>query len=502
MRQGALQTDTGVQLLLIAAVFAVFMGYGSLLPVPAPFIEHLRDSGGRQLSWHAGMLTGIYTLALFVFAPACGRLSDRVGQRPVLLIGLAGYVVTLLLFGLSLTLWQAYAWRVASGVFAAAVLPVALAFVGGSHPPELRARRFAWLSAASGLGLLAGPAFSGLTTRAGGAAGAGELWHLALASPFAVAASLGAAIWLALFLRLPRRAEDPMRAGPHASQLRPTWLLLVLLLMFGLGSFEVAIALRGQRLLGLAPAAISIVFMECSVVMILAQVGVARLSPSWLHNSILIASGFAAAAGGMALLPYSDSYPGQVALTAVIAAAAGFLVPVLGYRISRDAGDNQGAALGKSVAAGNLGQAAGSLAAGMLFELRAEAPFWLGAGLLLAAAFATVRLGGTLRLHDQAGGQRTEDDKAKPGGHGRPAGGPWIGRFDLYSRWTMARDPVCNMEIDPAKAAATSQYAGQTYYFCSEGCRRTFAAAPEKFVGAASPAAHHGGGGNPPDVER
>lgn len=57
------------------------------------------------------------------------------------------------------------------------------------------------------------------------------------------------------------------------------------------------------------------------------------------------------------------------------------------------------------------------------------------------------------------------------------------------------------MEIDPAKAAAT-QYAGQIHYFCSEGCRQTFAAAPGKFIGAASPAAHHGGGRNPPNIER
>ncbi len=407
MKRLPAQADTGIHLLLTAAVFAVFMGYGSLLPVLAPFIEHLAGDGGRyDVSWHAGMLTGVYTLALFAFAPLCGRLSDRRGPRPVLLTGLAGYVVTLLLFGLSLTLWQAYAMRIASGIFASAVLPVAMAFVGASHPAELRARRFAWLSAASGLGLLAGPAVSGVAARAGGGARGADLWHVALASPFAVAAAVGAAAWLALLLRLPPVAA---RKGPAADAARvpPILFLLVLLVMFGLGGFEVAIALHGQRLLGLTPAALSVMFMECSLVMIVAQIAAFWSSSARLHGPILTASAFAAMAGAMALLPYGDSYLAQVSLVGVIGAASGILIPALSYRISRDAGDNQGATLGKSVAAGNLGQAAGSFAAGVLFDVRPEAPFWLGAGLLVSAAFAAATLaasGGNLRPNE--GGRR------------------------------------------------------------------------------------------------
>ncbi|NMG29971.1 MFS transporter [Aromatoleum evansii] len=393
MKRLSPHADTDIHLLLMAAVFAVFMGYGALLPVLAPFIEHLADKGGRyDVSWHAGMLTGVYTLALFAFAPVCGRLSDRAGQRPVLLTGLAGYVVTLLLFGLSLSLGQAYAMRIASGVFAAAVLPVAMAFAGASHPTERRARRFAWLSAASGLGLLAGPALSGITTREGAGSGDADLWHVALASPFGVAAILGAVVWLTLFFRLPRGARGEVPAAPDAARGRPTLFLMVLLLMFGLGAFEVAIVLRAQRLLGLTPAAISVMFMECSVVMIAAQIAVFWSSPSRLYGPLLTVSGFVAMAGGMALLPYSDSYLAQVGLVGMIAAASGILIPLLSYRVSQDAGDNQGAALGKSVAAGNLGQAAGSFAAGVLFDVRPEAPFWLGAGLLLAAALAAARL--------------------------------------------------------------------------------------------------------------
>lgn len=61
----------------------------------------------------------------------------------------------------------------------------------------------------------------------------------------------------------------------------------------------------------------------------------------------------------------------------------------------------------------------------------------------------------------------------------------------------MARDPVCNMEVEPARAAATAQHAGQTYYFCSEACRKTFAAAPEKYAAAAPHGSHAHGGKDP-----
>jgi len=387
-----------VYLLLTSAVFVVSLGYGSLLPVTVPFIEHLADGGRRyDTSWHAGMLTGVYTLALFAFAPICGRFADHVGLRPVLLTGLAGYVATVSLFGLSPTLFQAYAMRVASGVFAAAVLPVAMAFAGASHPAEQRARRFAGLSAAAGLGLLAGPALSGFTTRAGATSSSAGLWHWALASPFAVAAALGALAWVALFFRLPSGVMHTITITQDGARVRPTLFLLLMLLMFGIGSFEVAIALRAQRFLGMPATAISLIFMECSVVMIAAQLAVFRSSPAWLHSGLVTTSAFVALAGGMALLPYSDSDPGVVGLVGLIAAAAGILVPVVNYRISVDAGDHQGAALGKSIAAGNLGQAAGSFAAGVLFNVRPEAPFWLSAGLLAGAALVSTRVAATAR---------------------------------------------------------------------------------------------------------
>ena len=56
----------------------------------------------------------------------------------------------------------------------------------------------------------------------------------------------------------------------------------------------------------------------------------------------------------------------------------------------------------------------------------------------------------------------------------------------------MVKDPVCDMDVDPQNAAATSEYKGQTYYFCSQGCKAAFDKAPEKYVGQQS-GEHHAG---------
>lgn len=114
--------------LLMASVFTVYIGYGIVLPV-LPFLleEMLQDSTRFSVAWHTGMIAGIYMLALFAFAPLWGRVSDRIGRRPVILVGLGGCVLALASFGLATNLWQAYLARACGGALVSAVLPVSLA---------------------------------------------------------------------------------------------------------------------------------------------------------------------------------------------------------------------------------------------------------------------------------------------------------------------------------------------------------------------------------------
>lgn len=148
---------------LMLAVFTVSIGYGVVLPLLPYLIERLPDAGvgARQVSRHTGLLTGVYTLALFMFAPVWGRVSDRLGRRNVLLVGLFGFGITMIVFSVVESLAGVYAERFLSGLFAAAVTPVAAAAIGEFATTEqARARRLAFVSMAGIAGFLLGPMVS------------------------------------------------------------------------------------------------------------------------------------------------------------------------------------------------------------------------------------------------------------------------------------------------------------------------------------------------------
>ncbi len=380
---------SSVFFLLLALVFTVSMGYGIVLPVLPGFLEGLPASAGPiSVPWHTGLLTGTYMLALFVFAPLWGYVSDRVGRRKVILFGLAGFVGAMLWFALARELVSVYAARALAGVFAAAVLPVVLAWVSDVAAVHTRAQAFAWLSSASAFGFLVGPALGGwlASIESVGA-------DIALVLPFYVTTLLGAGMWLAAFLRLP---ESPLRhavedaSQPNAPSLFGL-LALSLLVMFGIGSFEVGLALQGQQVLNLSPREIGWLFAECSLVMILMQIFV--FAPLFKRvGSGLLASAFLVMSVGVALLPFATTYLLLLIGVGLIAAAAGLLIPALAYMVSLTAGARQGAALGKQTAAASLGQALGSVAAGWLFAVLVGYSYWVTAALLAFGAVTALRV--------------------------------------------------------------------------------------------------------------
>ena len=376
----------------LAAVFVMSLGYGVVLPVLPFMLERaLGEAARAAVAWHTGMLTGVYMLAMFLFAPLWGRISDSAGRRTVLLLGLAGFSGAMLWFAVARALVFVYGARVLAGVFAAAVLPVIFAWVSDVETPRTRAQTFAWLSAASALGFLFGPALSGWLASA-------EVFgqDASPALPFYAAALLSGAVWVVAyrFFResVLRSAKNESEAGAPSL----IWLLaLSLLVMLGLGGYEVSLALQGQQVLNLQPREIGWMFAECSLVMILVQVFV--LAPLLQRaGSRLLPPAFLAMAIGIALLPYVTSYPAMLIGVGLVAAAAGMLIPALVYLVSLAAGSVPGAAIGKQTAAANLGQAVGSAAAGWLFAVHIEMPFWIIAVLLVAGAVIALRVSKTM----------------------------------------------------------------------------------------------------------
>ena len=388
---------------LMLAAFTVSTGYGVVLPLLPYLIERLQGAGVTvsDVSRHTGLLTAVYTLSPFLFAPLWGRLADRHGPRGVLLIGLVGFAVTMMMFAFVESLAAIYAGRFLCGIFAAAVTPVAASVIGNlSQTEQRRIRRFTFVSMAGITGFLLGPMLGVIVTGAGANVSTVTLPAGSVAFPLAATALL--ALLGAVFAAFAMQGSNGHDRLPNARFLaanRLTWLMPKLLVLTfivsaSVGVFEVGLALRGTQELGLTPTQVALMFTECSLVMFVVQ---AIVFAPWFNPSItrwLIAPALALLAIGLFLVPRASDFTLMLAVVGVVAASAGILLPILTYWISANAGNAQGWELGKQTAAASLGVTIGSAAGGLLFNVATlpGASFILTAGLAASGLLLTVGL--------------------------------------------------------------------------------------------------------------
>ena len=128
-------------------------GFGIIIPVIPYFFRQL---GGSSTA--LGFFMASYSIMQFIFAPIWGRLSDRIGRRPVLLIGLGGYGLTFILFGFANHLWMLFVIRIISGIISSATLPTAMAYIADITEESERSKGMGMMGAAMGMGMIFGPA--------------------------------------------------------------------------------------------------------------------------------------------------------------------------------------------------------------------------------------------------------------------------------------------------------------------------------------------------------
>lgn len=389
---------------LLLAAFAVGVGYGVVLPFLPFLLERLGQSSSGAIQRTTGLLTGAYTIGPVVFAPLWGALSDRLGRRPVLLIGLIGFTVTLGLSAAAASLTTLYAARLLNGAFAAAVVPIILAIIADCSADDgWRARRFSWVGIASISGLLTGPmigGLSGLIISAKGATG--------LAAPLLVATVLSALATASMGLLRPAPPPRPSRRAAAWRPSPPQASMIGLLVLTGvsaaaIGSFHVGLALQG-RSLSMEARAISLMFAECSLVMLVAQ---ALVFSPWVRSGVtrmLVIPAFVLLAGSFVLLSGMVSFVPLRATVDLFAASAGVVTPILLFWISRAAGEAQGVQLGWQSAVASLGLTVGSVATGLFLasSLWTGSVFMIMAAVLALAGIAALPVARALRALELA----------------------------------------------------------------------------------------------------
>ena len=142
--------------ILFLTVFVDLVGFGIVLPLLPLYADRFGASGTV-----VGVLVLSYSAAQLLFAPVWGRLSDRYGRRPILIIGLAGSTLSYLIFAYAGSVWILLLSRVMAGI-GGANIPVAQAYIADVTPPERRAANMGLIGAAFGLGFIFGPVIGGL----------------------------------------------------------------------------------------------------------------------------------------------------------------------------------------------------------------------------------------------------------------------------------------------------------------------------------------------------
>jgi len=372
--------------IIFTTVFLDLVGFGIVIPL-LPLYARRFGADPVGVAW----LLAIYSLMQFLFAPWWGRVSDRVGRRPILLLGLFGSAASYLLFGLAWSFPVLLAARAMAG-FTGANIGVAQAYVADVTTNQTRARGMGMIGAAFGLGFILGPAIGGVLSRYG------------VAAPFFGAAAVTLLNALLAIVRLPeslpaeRRAEGPARLA-LADRVRalfaagtPRRLKAILTAVFvatvAFAALEATFSLWADARFHLTRQGISYVFAYIGVISVIAQGGVVgRLVPR-IGAGRAAALGIALIAAGLAVLAIVPSLPLLFAPLALIAFGHGTASPSLSTLISHQGGPGeQGRLLGANQSLSALGRVIGPIWGGVaLAHVGLGAPFLSASALAFAAA--------------------------------------------------------------------------------------------------------------------
>jgi DHA1 family tetracycline resistance protein-like MFS transporter len=366
-------------IIIFLTVFIDLLGFGIIIPL-LPFYA---ESYGAN-AFTVGMLGTSYSLMQFLFAPVWGRWSDRIGRRPIILLGLLGSCVSYLALALASSLALIFAARILGGI-AGANIPTAQAYIADITTPENRARGMGLVGAAFGLGFIFGPALGGVLT------------HLGPSAPMWTASALCFGNFTAACFLLPesRSTREVRRTIGRfdlfrRSLARPTLLLLLLLyfiISMAFSSFEATFALFSERRFGFTAANIGYVFAFVGTVLAVVQgVLVGRVVRA-VGEHRLVPAAIAVLAIGLGLVPLAQSIPMLLAACGALAVGMGFNSPALSSLVSRMTDpDDQGGVLGLAQSLASLGRIAGPAWGGFLFDqFGPTMPYWSAAAIMSVA---------------------------------------------------------------------------------------------------------------------
>jgi MFS family permease len=375
---------------LFLTVFIDLVGFGIIIPVLPLYAEHFHASP-MAIGW----LTGIYSGMQIIFTPILGKLSDRFGRRPVLIVSIVGTALGFSLMGMATALPLLFVARILAGITGGNI-SIPQAYIADVTAPEKRSRAMGMIGAAFGLGFTFGPLIGGAMSR------------ISYSAPFFFAAGLAAANAILVYLILPESLSREHRARPHedatiAEVFRHGrgWMFALVVatyffLIVGFAIMTTLFALFTEKRFGYDARANGYLFGFIGILTVIVQGGLIGRLVKIFGEVTLARFGLLLTAVSLALLQASHTLTFLLLACAGLSLGTGFASPPLSGLASQMIDRSwQGRALGVMQSAGSTGRLLGPLLGGwlLMLDLRkppseyGRTPFLVAALLCLVGAF-------------------------------------------------------------------------------------------------------------------
>lgn len=362
---------------LFMIMFLVMVGFGIIIPV-LPFYAEEMGASPTEL----GLLMAVYSLMQFFFAPMWGRISDRIGRKPVIMIGIFGLSLSFFLMGLSAEVWMLFVARIIGGVLSAANMPTVMAYVADITSEEDRGKGMGIVGAATGLGFIFGPAIGGVFT------------NISLRAPFYIAGvlSLITLIFVMLLLKeslqlgseerkkmIEKRPLSDAIRGPFA-----TFYFLQLFITLSLSGLEATFAYFAAAKAGLDAVKLGYIFMIMGLASAAVQGNMGVLTKKYGEIRI-IQAGIVISVLGFALILFTQNFVTAAIFLAIFGIGNGVIRPSVSSLLTKKAKTGYGLATGYLSSFDSLGRIIGPVLGGLLYSMAIELPYISGIILSFAA---------------------------------------------------------------------------------------------------------------------
>lgn len=356
--------------ILVLSEFLVCLGVTLVIPV-MPFLKNELHFSAADM----GFMTALFALAQFVFSPLVGIVSDRIGRKPLLIIGLVLYSLSEVIFALTNQLWLLDVSRIIGGLSAAAYIPTAMAMAADITTTSQRAKVIGWISAAFSGGLILGPGIGGV------------LANISYKMPFWVASVLGLVALLVLLTLLPNenQFEHHVVNNKQAKETtnwrevltKPVVLLFTLILVsaFGLAGFEGVYSIFVNEVFDFNMNDLAIVLILNGIISLILQVVFFERLVLWFSEIKLIRYCFAISALGVAWILVTHSKLAVVVATLIVFSAMDIIRPAITTYLTKFGESKQGLMNGLNMSLTSVGNVAGPIMAGILLDINYHYPY-------------------------------------------------------------------------------------------------------------------------------